>query len=68
MGKRHVLKQGFVGENSSLTLKLSVQTENMENKDVFGLIMALDTEYRKLENEKCEGDGRGFKKWQLSYE
>ena len=48
MGKRHVLKQGFVGENSSLTLKLSVQTENMENKDVFRLIMALDTEYRKL--------------------
>ncbi len=65
MKQHHLFKQGFVGENSSLTLKLSVRTENLENKDVFRLITALDTEYRKLENEKCsEKERRGFKEWQ----
>lgn len=69
MTQQYGFKQGFEGENSSLTMKLSVRTENMENKDVFRLFMALDTEYRKLEKEKCgEKERKEFKEWQLKFE
>ena len=69
MTQQYGFKQGYEGENSSLTIKLSELTKNMENKDVFRLIMALDSEYKKLESEKCSGEDRkGFKEWQLNYE
>ena len=65
MKQYYGFRQGFEGENISLAIKLSVRTENMESKDVFRLIMALDAEYRKLEQEKCsENERKGFKEWQ----
>lgn len=69
MKKHYAFKQGFESETGNLTMKLSIMTENMENKDVFRLIIALDTEYRKLESEKCGGSERkGFKEWQIQFE
>ena len=49
-------------------MKLSVLTENMENRDVFRLIAALDNEYEQLAGEKCGREERkGFKEWQMVF-
>ena len=71
MKKQFQFKQGFGnGRNgsASLTMKLSVLTENMENRDVFRLIAALDNEYEQLAGEKRGREERkGFKKWQMVF-